>query len=72
VNSFIFKKSHIGISVPMQDAFLFEAMKESHEQHKSKIDIDKFITGTTNMTLKMTIGVTEVVRTYVLLQHDPH
>jgi hypothetical protein len=30
VNSFIFKKSHIGISVPMQDTFLFKAMKETN------------------------------------------
>jgi hypothetical protein len=36
VNSFIFEKSRIGISVPMQDMFLFEAMKETHEQHKLK------------------------------------
>jgi hypothetical protein len=43
--------SRIGISVPMQDKFLFEAMKETHEQHKTKIDIDELITSTTNITL---------------------
>jgi hypothetical protein len=51
VNSFIFKKSRIGISVPMQDTFLFEAMKETHEQHKTKIDIDELINRTTIITL---------------------
>jgi hypothetical protein len=30
--------------------FLFKAMKETHEQHKTKIDIDKFRSGTTNIT----------------------
>jgi hypothetical protein len=39
VNSFIFKKSCIGISVPMQDKFLFEAMQGTHKQQKTKIDI---------------------------------
>jgi hypothetical protein len=50
VNSYLFKKSRIGIFAPMQDTFLFKAMKETHEQHKTKIDIDEFITGTTNTT----------------------
>ncbi len=31
------------------DTFLFEAMKETHEQHKTKIDIDELITGLTNI-----------------------
>jgi hypothetical protein len=31
--------------------FLFEAMKETHDQDKTKIDIDELITGTTNITL---------------------
>jgi hypothetical protein len=31
--------------------FLFEAMKETHEQHKNKIDIDELITGPTSITL---------------------
>jgi hypothetical protein len=31
--------------------FLFETMKETHEQHKTKIDIDELITGPTNITL---------------------
>ncbi len=35
----------------MQDTFLFQEMQETHGQQKTKIDIDKFITGTTNMTL---------------------
>jgi hypothetical protein len=30
---------------------LFEAMKETHEQCKTKIDIDEFRSGTTNITL---------------------
>ena len=51
MNSFVFEMSRIGISVPMQDKFLFEAMKETHEQHKTKIDIDELITSTTNITL---------------------
>jgi hypothetical protein len=57
VNSFIFKKSRIGISVPMLDTFLFEVMKETHEQHKTKIDIDEIITGTTNITLFFYVGI---------------
>jgi hypothetical protein len=51
VNSYTFKKNRTGISVPMQDSILFKAMKETHEQHKTKIDIDEFFTGTTNITL---------------------
>jgi hypothetical protein len=35
----------------MQNTFLFEAMKETHEQQKTKIDIDELFTGTTNITL---------------------
>jgi hypothetical protein len=31
--------------------FLFEAMNETHEQIKTKIDIDEFRSGTTNITL---------------------
>ncbi len=31
--------------------FPFEARKETHEQHKTKIDIDEFRSGTTNITL---------------------
>jgi hypothetical protein len=31
--------------------FLFGAMKETHEQHKAKIDIDELVTWTTNITL---------------------
>jgi hypothetical protein len=30
--------------------FLFKAMKETHEQLKTKIDIDEFRSGTTNIT----------------------
>ncbi len=30
--------------------FLFEARKETHEQRKTKIDIDEFRSGTTNIT----------------------
>ncbi len=51
MNSFIFEKSRIGISVPMQDKFLFEAMKETHKQHKTKIDTDDLITEPTKITL---------------------
>jgi hypothetical protein len=35
----------------MQNMFLFEAMKETHEQRKTKIDIDELKSGTTNITL---------------------
>ncbi len=31
--------------------FLFKAMKETHEQHKTKKDIDELITGPTSITL---------------------
>ena len=31
--------------------FPFEARKETHEQRKTKIDIDEFRSGTTNITL---------------------
>jgi hypothetical protein len=31
----------------MQNTFLFGAMKETHEQCKTKIDIDEFRSGTT-------------------------
>jgi hypothetical protein len=31
--------------------FLFKAVKETHEQCKTKIDIDEFRSGTTNITL---------------------
>jgi hypothetical protein len=31
--------------------FLFEARKETHEQHITKIDLDEFRSGTTNITL---------------------
>ena len=30
--------------------FLFKAMKETHEQRKTKIDIDEFRSGATNIT----------------------
>jgi hypothetical protein len=30
--------------------FPFKARKETHEQHKTKIDIDEFRSGTTNIT----------------------
>ncbi len=35
----------------MQDPFPFEAMKETHEQHTTKVDIDELITMPTNITL---------------------
>jgi hypothetical protein len=34
----------------MQNTFPLEAMKETHEQRKTKIDIDELITGTANIT----------------------
>jgi hypothetical protein len=34
----------------MQDTFLFEAMQETHEQQKTKVDTDELITGPTNIT----------------------
>jgi hypothetical protein len=39
--------------------FPFEAMKETHEQHKTKIDIDKLITGPNNITLFWYSGQTD-------------
>ncbi len=33
--------------------FLLKAMKETHEKRKTKIDIDEFRSGTTNITLMM-------------------
>jgi hypothetical protein len=56
MNSFIFEKSRIGISVPMQDTFPFKAMKETNEQHKTKIGIDEIITVPTNITLSLKRG----------------
>ncbi len=35
----------------MQDMFPFEAMKETCEQRKTKIDIDELKSGTTNIPL---------------------
>ncbi len=37
--------------------FLFEAMKETHEQHKTKIDIDELITGPTNTNITLFLDV---------------
>jgi hypothetical protein len=34
---------------------LFKAMKEAHEQHKTKIDIDELNTGPTNITLLLSV-----------------
>jgi hypothetical protein len=34
----------------MQNTFLFKAMKETHKQCKTKIDIDELKRGTTNIT----------------------
>jgi hypothetical protein len=39
----------------MQDTFPFKAMKEIHEQHKTKLEIDELITGTTT-TSAVTTG----------------
>jgi hypothetical protein len=58
VNSFIFEKAASKLSyVPMQDTFLFEEMQGTHESQKNKIDIDEFITGTTNMTQKTNLVI---------------
>ncbi len=50
MNSFTQKKTYQNFHT---DAiyFLFEARKETHEQRKTKIDIDEFRSGTTNITL---------------------
>ncbi len=40
--------------------FPFEARKETHEQRKTKIDIDEFRSGTTNITLNTTLCMTWV------------
>ncbi len=43
--------------------FLFKAMKETHEQRKTKIDIDEFRSKTINITLMqiMAINVDDVI-----------
>jgi hypothetical protein len=35
----------------MPNTFPFKATKETHEPHETKIDIDEFRRGTTNITL---------------------
>jgi hypothetical protein len=37
----------------MQNTFSFKAMKETHEQSQTKIDIDELKSGTTNITQRM-------------------
>jgi hypothetical protein len=48
MNSFTQKKC-IGISVSMQDTFRLRQEKKN-EQRKTKIDVDEFRSGTTNIT----------------------
>ena len=50
MNSFTRKKPYRNFSTNAR-YFPFEARKETHEQHKTKIDIDEFRSGTTNITL---------------------
>ncbi len=63
------EKSRIGISVPMQNTFPFEAMKNTHKQRKTKIDIDELKSGTTTIThqnsLQMVLPLTHRTRTMV-------
>jgi hypothetical protein len=42
--------------------FLFEAMKETHKQRKTKIDIDEFRSRTTNITLSVANEATYMVK----------
>ncbi len=46
--------------------FLFEAMKETHEQHKTSIDIDELITRTPNITLMFWLHSIPLNSFYVL------
>ncbi len=46
--------------------FLFKAMKETHEQRKTKIDVDEFRSGTTNIThTKNTVYIFIYTNSYV-------
>jgi hypothetical protein len=49
MNSFTQKKPYRSFGTDAR-YFPFEARKEAHEQHKTKIDIDEFRSGTTNIT----------------------
>ncbi len=49
MNSFTQKKTYWNFYTNAR-YFPFEARKETHEQHKTKIDIDEFRSGTTNIT----------------------
>jgi hypothetical protein len=52
--------------------FLFEARKETHEQCKTKIDIDEFRSGTTNITLMHAISQQGgAVKKLAMLEHHP-
>ncbi len=46
--------------------FLFEAMKETHEQRKAKIDIDEFRSGTTNITQTIKIPIFDFYNRYLI------
>jgi hypothetical protein len=50
MNSFTQKKPYQSFHTDAR-YFPFKARKETHEQHKTKIDIDEFRSGTTNITL---------------------
>ncbi len=53
MNSFTKKKPYQNFRTNAR-YFPFEARNETHEQHKIKIDIDEFRSGTTNITLFFT------------------
>ncbi len=48
--------------------FLFKAMKETHEQRKTKIDIDEFRSRTTNITPPNANSAEETQKHSVILQ----
>ncbi len=50
-DEFIYSKKTFRIFRTDARYFLFEARKETHEQRQTKIDIDEFRSGTTNITL---------------------
>ncbi len=52
MNSFTQKKTYRNFRTDTI-YFPFEARKETHEQHKNKIDIDEFRSGTTNIAQKL-------------------
>ncbi len=67
MNSFTQKKTYQNF-LTNTIYFPFEARKETHEQRKTKIDIDEFRSGTTNITLflpKHTVCANALLTLYI-------